>query len=125
MRAHDLAKSLVVEGMGGDAVATGHRLGGEQGVRDRLLGRLGDGLAGKDGGDRHGRCRIAGKSEDIQSQLNRIPAQNVVRIEILDGATLEIPGLSGQVANVIFEASDLSGQLASTMSAHPMLGLRS
>ena len=56
--------------------------------------------------------RIAGKSEDIQSQLNRIPAQNVVRIEILDGATLEIPGLSGQVANVVTRAGGITGQFS-------------
>jgi len=56
--------------------------------------------------------RIAGKSEDIQTQLNRIPAQNVVRIEILDGATLDIAGLSGQVANIVTRAGGLSGQFA-------------
>ncbi|HWT13456.1 MAG TPA: TonB-dependent receptor [Allosphingosinicella sp.] len=56
--------------------------------------------------------RLAGKSEDIQTQLNRIPAQNVVRIEILDGATLDIPGLSGQVANVVARAGGISGQFA-------------
>ena len=54
--------------------------------------------------------RISGKSEDIQTQLSRIPAQNVIRIEILDGATLDIPGLSGQVANVVVRAGNLSGQ---------------
>jgi outer membrane receptor for ferrienterochelin and colicins len=56
--------------------------------------------------------RIAGKSDDIGAQLNRIPAQNVVRIEIVDGATLDIPGLSGQVANVIARAGRISGQFS-------------
>ena len=44
--------------------------------------------------------RISGKSDDVQTRLSRIPASNV-RIEIRDGATLAIPGLSGQVANVV------------------------
>ena len=48
--------------------------------------------------------RISGKSDEITAQLSRIPAQNVVRIEIVDGASLEIPGLSGQVANIIAQS---------------------
>ncbi len=57
--------------------------------------------------------RISGKSDDVVTQLNRIPSQNVERIEIVDGATLSIPGLSGQVANVIARAGGgLSGQWA-------------
>jgi outer membrane receptor for ferrienterochelin and colicins len=56
--------------------------------------------------------RLAGKSDDIQTQLGRVPAQNVIRIEILDGATLDIPGLSGQVANVVVRANAISGQFA-------------
>lgn len=54
--------------------------------------------------------RISNKSDDIVAQLRRIPASNVVRIEIRDGASLGIPGLSGQVANVVTRASSLSGQ---------------
>ena len=54
--------------------------------------------------------RISGKSDDIISQLNRIPAGNVLRIEIVDGATLRIPGLSGQVANILVRAGGISGQ---------------
>jgi outer membrane receptor for ferrienterochelin and colicins len=54
--------------------------------------------------------RISGKSNDIFAELSRIPAQNVVRIEIRDGATLDIPGLSGQVANVVARATGISGQ---------------
>ena len=49
--------------------------------------------------------RISGKSDDIITQLGRIPAGNVVRIEIVDGATLDIPGLNGQVANIISSAT--------------------
>ena len=54
--------------------------------------------------------RISGKSDDIISQLNRIPAGNVIRLEIVDGASLRIPGLSGQVANIIVRAGGISGQ---------------
>jgi len=54
--------------------------------------------------------RLSGKSNDVVTQLSQVPADDVVRIEILDGATLEIPGLSGQVANVVTQAQGLSGQ---------------
>jgi hypothetical protein len=54
--------------------------------------------------------RLSGKSDDVLTQLGRIPAGNVVRIELRDGATLDIPGLSGQVANVVTAAGGLSGQ---------------
>jgi outer membrane receptor for ferrienterochelin and colicins len=53
--------------------------------------------------------RLSGKSNDVLGELGRIPASDVVRIEILDGATLDIPGLSGQVANVVTEAGGISG----------------
>src|SRR5688500_307688 len=44
--------------------------------------------------------RFSGKSTDIFTELRRISAANVARIEIVDGATLNVPGLSGPVANV-------------------------
>ena len=56
--------------------------------------------------------RISGKSDDVQTRLSRIPAANVIRIEILDGATLDIPGLSGQVANVVVRAGGITGQFS-------------
>ena len=56
--------------------------------------------------------RISGKSDDVQTRLSRIPAGNVIRIEIRDGATLAIPGLSGQVANVVVRATGITGQYA-------------
>jgi outer membrane receptor for ferrienterochelin and colicins len=56
--------------------------------------------------------RISGKSDDIETQLGRIPAGNVTRIEIVDGATLDVPGLSGQVANIIARAGGITGQFA-------------
>ena len=45
--------------------------------------------------------RFSGKSTDIFTELRRISAANVARIEIVDGATLNISGLTGQVANVV------------------------
>ena len=56
--------------------------------------------------------RLSGKSNDVITELSRIPAQDVQRIEIVDGATLDIPGLSGQVANVIVTSTGISGQWA-------------
>lgn len=53
--------------------------------------------------------RVSGKSNDAWTALSRIPADAVVRIEIVDGASLEIPGLSGQVANVIARVESFSG----------------
>lgn len=53
--------------------------------------------------------RVSGKSNDAAASLGRITAESVVRIEIIDGATLNIPGLSGQVANVVAKVEALSG----------------
>ncbi len=50
--------------------------------------------------------RISGKSNGARNALSRISAENVERIEIVDGASLDIPGLSGEVANIIAEASE-------------------
>jgi len=52
--------------------------------------------------------RLTGKS-DADGQLNRIVAANVIRIEIVDGASLDIPGLTGQVANIITDNTGISG----------------
>src|SRR5205085_6547536 len=54
--------------------------------------------------------RPATKSDDIFAQLTRIPAASVVRIDIVDAATLNLPGLAGQVANVIYKTNEMSGQ---------------
>jgi hypothetical protein len=55
-------------------------------------------------------ARLASKSDGLTEQLARIPAGDVIRIEIVDGATLNIPGLSGQVANIVAKTGALSGQ---------------
>ncbi len=54
--------------------------------------------------------RFSSKSDGLRDQLARIPSSNVVRIELVDGNTLDIPGLTGLVANVIVENSGISGQ---------------
>ncbi|WP_161485466.1 TonB-dependent receptor plug domain-containing protein [Aurantiacibacter atlanticus] len=53
--------------------------------------------------------RVSSKSTSTADQLARIPVGNVVRIELVDGATLDIPGLSGRVANIIVEQGTASG----------------
>lgn len=53
--------------------------------------------------------RLSGKSNDAQTVLNRIPVSSVVRLEVIDGATLSIAGLSGQVLNVITEQGGITG----------------
>ena len=49
---------------------------------------------------------ITGKGGDPFDQIARVPAANVVKVEILDGTSLDIPGLTGQVVNVISKSSD-------------------
>jgi outer membrane receptor for ferrienterochelin and colicins len=53
--------------------------------------------------------RFSGKSTDIFTELRQISAANVTRIEIVDAATLNISGLTGQVANVVTTSGGLSG----------------
>ena len=48
--------------------------------------------------------QITGKGGDPFDQVARIPAENVIRIEVLDGTSLDIPGMSGQVVNVLSES---------------------
>ena len=55
--------------------------------------------------------RIASKSESVADQVARIAATDVVRIELVDGSTLNVPGLSGRVANIVARAnSKVSGR---------------
>nr|WP_321360673.1 hypothetical protein [uncultured Hyphomonas sp.] len=44
--------------------------------------------------------RVSGKANGAEATLGRISASKVVRIEVVDGTKLDIPGLSGQVVNV-------------------------
>lgn len=63
--------------------------------------------------------RLASKSESLFDQLQRIPANRVQRIEIVDGATLGIPGLSGQVANIFTQGGGLTGRFEYRATARP------
>jgi outer membrane receptor for ferrienterochelin and colicins len=54
-------------------------------------------------------ARIASKNDDAQATLGRISAKSVLKLEIIDGATLNIPGLSGQVLNVITKPASMTG----------------
>ncbi len=53
--------------------------------------------------------RISGKSNDAQTVLGRLAASQIIRFEIVDGSSLSISGLNGQVLNVISESKGLSG----------------
>ena len=52
--------------------------------------------------------RISGKTS-ANDRLSRINTTSVVRIEILDGAALDIPGLSGQIANIVYKTLTVNG----------------
>jgi hypothetical protein len=54
--------------------------------------------------------RITGKSNDAQTALSRIAASSVIRLEIADGATLNVSGLNGQVLNVVTRPDSAAGQ---------------
>lgn len=74
--------------------------------------RSGDGARGLGQADTNvlinGR-RISGKSNGPVEALQRIPVEDVVRLELVDGASLDIGGLSGQVLNVITASSGRIG----------------
>ncbi len=57
-------------------------------------------------------ARISGKSNDAETTLSRIPTSSVIRIEIVDGATLSIAGLSGKVLNLISAQGGIKGNFA-------------
>lgn len=63
--------------------------------------------------------RLTSKSDSIEDQLSRIPAGRVVRIDIADGASFGIPGLAGQVANVITQGGGISGRFEYRAVARP------
>lgn len=88
-------------------------------AQDMVVRLPGFTLQGGEGGERgfgqatlniliNGR-RPSSKSSDASEILRRIPAVTVTRIEIVDGASLDIPGLSGQVANIIAKSGTLEG----------------
>ena len=55
--------------------------------------------------------RISGKANGPVEALRRVPVEDVVRLELVDGASLDIGGLTGQVLNVVTLANGkVSGQ---------------
>lgn len=55
--------------------------------------------------------RISGKTNGPVEALRRIPVEDVVRLELVDGASLDIGGLTGQVLNVVTRSTGrLAGQ---------------
>lgn len=53
--------------------------------------------------------RITGKGNDAMTVLRRIPVRAVLGLEIVDGASLDIGGLSGDVLNVLTQQSAVQG----------------
>jgi hypothetical protein len=65
-------------------------------------------------------ARLTSKTDDIFTQLARIPASRVERIEVVDAATLDVPGLTGQVANIIATGEGgISGNYAWRIEGRP------
>lgn len=56
--------------------------------------------------------RITGKGNDANAVLRRIPVNTIRRLEIMDGAMLDISGLSGHVLNVVTEQRGVQGNFA-------------
>lgn len=84
-----------------------------------MLARV-PGFALRDGGNERGfgeatanflinGSRPSTKNQNARNILSRIPALTVVRIEIIDGATLEIANLTGPVANIVTKSDGISG----------------
>ncbi len=86
--------------------------------------RQGDGARGLGQADTNvlvnGR-RISGKSNGPVNALGRIPVEDVVRLELVDGASLDIGGLTGQVLNVITRNS---GRITGQWRYNPMVRSR-
>ncbi len=65
--------------------------------------------------------RISGKSNGPVEALQRIPLEDVVRLEVVDGASLDIGGLSGQVLNVVTRST---GRMTGQFRAAPQFRTR-
>jgi hypothetical protein len=63
--------------------------------------------------------RIANKSTDARSALQRIAATQAAYIDIVDGASLNVPGLTGQVANVVLVAGVAQAGFTTTIRWQP------
>ena len=88
-------------------------------------------VTGTNGGDRGlgaatenvliGGERIANKTADARAALSRIAASDVAYIDIVDGASLSVPGLSGQVANIVLVEGKRAGGFKTTVRWQPEL----
>ena len=47
---------------------------------------------------------VSGKSNGPMEALERLSVESIIRLEVVDGASLDIGGISGQVINVITAA---------------------
>lgn len=56
--------------------------------------------------------RITGKSNNAENALRRISVASIVRLEIADAAAFNIPGINGQMLNVVTRADALQGNFA-------------
>lgn len=63
--------------------------------------------------------RIASKTTDARTALSRITKDQVAYIDIVDGASLNVPGLNGQVANVVLVAGSGNGGFKTTIRWQP------
>lgn len=63
--------------------------------------------------------RIASKATDARTALSRIGAAQVAYIDIVDGASLNVPGLNGQVANVVLVAGAGVDRFRTTLRWQP------
>ncbi|MEO1580249.1 MAG: hypothetical protein AAFR91_00290 [Pseudomonadota bacterium] len=52
---------------------------------------------------------IIGKGETATTQIGQIAAETVLRIEIIDAGTLDLPGFSGLVANIVTDQDIVAG----------------
>jgi len=53
--------------------------------------------------------QVSSKNSTIRDELERLTVGKVVQIDIIDGTSLGIPGLTGDVANVITRSGGLTG----------------
>lgn len=74
----------------------------EEGNQDRGLGQASQNVLING-------ARVTGKNNDAVTALGQITATSVLRLELVDGASLDVPGLSGQVLNVVTLPDDFSG----------------
>jgi outer membrane receptor for ferrienterochelin and colicins len=66
--------------------------------------------------------RITGKSNDAQTALSRIPLSSVIRLEVADAAAFNVPGINGQVLNVVAKEGGLKGNFSYRIETREVTG---